>query len=159
MLTTVLTSEVTTLNAGDAMRTIKFSGVSEFVELLMFNATVTITKIDVVITAHQGEHIRHGGPALCGLVPSGYMDKKKGTGSWTKTSASKVNGLEAIPVMGSASTQTITKSFVPANGRIFEMNEKVEPVLLFANPHMALATGKIDAIAFTFFAQVTVTIG
>jgi len=128
----------------------------------MFNTTVNVTKVVVSVTrlSKDKDKVVFSGPALCGLLPKGYVDKKKGTGAWTKTNAAKLNGLEMVPIPGDAASQTVIVELTPRDGKIFSMNEKVEPMLVFALPHVSKVTGTTDDPAvYAILCSIHVTIG
>jgi len=159
---TVLTSEIVNVSTADGAKTVTFSTLDPLVELLMFNTTVDIVKVVVSATrlSKDKDKVSWSGPALCGLLPKGYIDKKKGTGAWTKTNAAKLNGLEVVPIPGDAASQTIIMEFMPRDGKIFSMNEKVEPVLVFALPHVSKVTGTTDdPVVYAILCSIHVKIG
>jgi len=148
---TTLMSETVNMAGGDSLKTIRFSTVEAVIEMLLYDATITIEKVDLVITKHATTKLNFSGPALAGLVPWGYLEKKKGT-AWTNTSASKVNGLQAVPDPGSAQSQTLIMSFSPSNGKIFEVNPAVELTLVFADPHTSVKTAGADENHYSVYA-------
>lgn len=152
MVSTIFTSEITTINTSAGAKTVTFSKLDSMIELLMYNTSISITKVTVTLTYLDQSKVVWTGPALAGLLPAGYVEKKKGGAAetWNKVKAAKLNGLEIVPSVGSAQAQTVLLEFSPSNGRIFEMNEKIEPVLVVALPHVAKAAGEtaeIDVIA------------
>jgi len=161
-MNTVLTSEIVNVTTADGAKTVTFSTLDPLIELLMFNATVDVQKVVVSMTrlSKDKDKVIWSGPALCGLLPRGYVDKKKGTGAWTKTNAAKLNGLEVVPIPGDAASQTLIMEFQPKDGKIFSMNEKVEPMLVFALPHVSKVTGTTDdPVVYAILCSIHVKIG
>jgi len=142
MKTTITTSAIT-IASNEVAKSIRFSDNDQFIELLLYNDKIVITEIRAIITKLSGHPAVLAGPALCGLIPVGYHDKKKGGAAtaWTKTSAAAVNGLTPVPDVGSAESQTQVMKFTPRNGDIFGVNPKIEPIFLFAAPHFSTPTG------------------
>jgi len=142
MKTTITTSAVT-IASNEVAKTIRFTENDHLIELLLYNDKVIIKEVRAIITKFTTSPAVLAGPALCGIIPAGYHDKKKGGAAvaWTKTTGASVNGLTAVPDVGSAESQTQTMTFHPRNGDIFGVNPKVEPVFLFAAPHFSTPTG------------------
>lgn len=142
MKTTITTSAIT-VASNEVAKSIRFSENDHLVELLLYNDKIVIKEVRALVTKLAGSPAVLAGPALCGIIPSGYHDKKKGGAAvaWTRTTGASVNGLTAVPDPGSAESQTVVMKFEPRNGDIFGVNPKIEPVFLFAAPHFSVPTG------------------
>jgi len=142
---TTITTLAVTVASNEVAKTIRFSENDHLIELLLYNDKVVILEVRALVTKLVGSPAILAGPALCGIIPAGYHDKKKGGAAvaWTKTTGASVNGLTAVPDVGAAQSQTTVMTFKPRNGDIFGVNPKVEPVFLFAAPHFSTPIGTV----------------
>jgi len=116
--------------------------------LLAFNKTITVEKVELAITflAYKQDELWLTGPLRAGLVAKGHFNHIKGTPAMDKTKANKLHGLVPVVTPGSAQNQTVVVTFSPRNGKIFEVSDKLSPLVMVSMPSSGAATGKTGAM-------------